>query len=556
MRSLLRLSAGLCVLHALSGCTLPLLSQRDNESVDACFDDTDCDDGAHCNETEIGMRCVADSPGQPLELVLEVRPPQDAGFGTDVSHTVDGILLDEELQEGLKIVVPAAIEVTQGRVLWEGKEPRACAANSSIAASLTLLRLSPIEQAGGGSKTWVTEAGPRGPEFSGTLQPGDYAVHVVPDPSQGGCALPPALVPITFDGNQEVTIPLPDPQQIEVTITPPSGFSLSGWSLEVLDAERGLRLSHAAVLDDSATTVKLEFYTTDSEVSPILRLRPPADLLAPTGYWELAALVTGSPNQAAISIEDATLETVPTTFSVADAAGLPVAARVSFASVRLFKNDNSNFVFSSLSDTGDGNQGNVSLLPGTYRCVAQATDRDDLDYTVVEWTSSGEPLSITLPRKALLTGRIESSAAPLLPFTVSLEPSPEPRTSFIVKTLGSSSILPAGASVVAMSGADFSMSAEHGTFQLSVRSPIDSPIPWLVRPSFEVLGDHDLGVLSPGAPRLLTGQIEDSQGQPVTYAQVRAFVKTEAGLTMAVGEGLSSDTGVFELNLPTDLTLR
>jgi hypothetical protein len=115
----------------------------------------------------------------------------------------------------------------------------------------------------------------------------------------------------------------------------------------------------------------------------------------------------------------------------------------------------------------------------------------------------------------------------------------------------------------------FSIEADPGMFDLSVRTPDDSGFAWLVRPHLSVTDQtHDLGRLALPLPVVYRGTVEAAETGLVPGALIRAYVyvdvsgnvhelNTESDMVLPsvlqVAETRVRDDGTFELRLPARL---
>jgi hypothetical protein len=115
----------------------------------------------------------------------------------------------------------------------------------------------------------------------------------------------------------------------------------------------------------------------------------------------------------------------------------------------------------------------------------------------------------------------------------------------------------------------FSIEADPGVFDVSVRMPDDAGFAWLVRSRVPIDEQrHDLGALTLPLPVVYSGTVIAAETGPVPRALIRAYVYVDANgnvqdvgaesdmrlkSVLQVAETRARDNGTFELRLPARL---
>ena len=116
--------------------------------------------------------------------------------------------------------------------------------------------------------------------------------------------------------------------------------------------------------------------------------------------------------------------------------------------------------------------------------------------------------------------------------------------------------MPRASSSLTDEAGTFILAADPGVFDISVRPPVGSNLPWLVRPNVSVpVPNNGLGVLTIPAPVVQHGVVTLG-GEPRTTAGELREVgelpnRSGAQSVIAVGETYTAANGSFQLVLPS-----
>jgi hypothetical protein len=146
----------------------------------------------------------------------------------------------------------------------------------------------------------------------------------------------------------------------------------------------------------------------------------------------------------------------------------------------------------------------------------------------------------------------QSSATPLKSFT-NLDPN--------------SSLQPSNATAVTDANGGFALALDLGHFDVFVRPPGDTGLPWLVEPRLFIDDSPDLGELRISHPIVLVGQVvtPEEQPSPIAGAIIRAWLPLADAYTsdgegptfstaIQIGETTADSQGRYRLLLPPSIS--
>lgn len=589
----------------VAGCGLPLETAAPVVR-NSCAATSDCGDGAACAPVRGHKTCVATSIDL-AGLILEVRPSPGAAVAPETSYLIDPANpgMNEFSQDPFQVrgTNPAGIVqsfdlrlpklVTVARGLVQANETDAkttCTlGQASVAADVELQRVSsyvglPPARYSATTSAVTVDAAPAN-AFHIAVPPDTYHVYVAPKVSAAAgssdCqlpALPPAYFPsqlIAHDADLNIT--LPPLKHLAGTLEVPKGASVGGWRAELVEPGSGKIISTLATLSgDAGTTVdfQLDYYWT-FKASPILRLRPPSEVVGPTVYWELASVDLSGGGQVALTLYELDAQPKHIEAGVVDSDGAPVAASIEIQSTSLSGLTNASYRFTT-ETTSDG-AFTADLPLGDYRVLARPTlDRglaSSQALTMDSWTIRAEDLccgrTVELIDRAELGGRVvDGLGRPITLASIVASPSLPGPLGYLANALGLSPVLPREATAQPDADGVFTLAVDAGQFDLSVRPPSGSLFPWIVRSRVSIApasGDgparSDLGDLVGEFPAVVLGTIEDSSGSPIAGAVVRAWLPLadpitnadSAGTVIQVVEATTDSQGRYVLPLPTSI---
>jgi hypothetical protein len=470
--------------------------------------------------------------------------------------------------------------------------------------------------------------------FRVALPEGAYDVYVEPLFEVGedtaipteGCVLVPQLSRgIAVSGDRvELTFNQATPLPLDVAVVAASGFQ--DWTVDLIHPVTGQVLSTRESLEQAADTSEYHArvhysLVTGSDYAPtgqeLVRLSPPEGTQAPVVLMSRAGLEVFTPGQALIENLEPFGDFVDLEISAVakgDAA-VPVLGAVTFAATKL--QGVAEGVFTSLEVTAEmDSEGSAvaRLLPGEYR--VRTTPVPNSGYSASETTltvvpASSEVQRIEVPRAVELRGRlgIPGGVESLTGTEVFVDPTTladsceaddgttcaQRFDPVLSRALAEDPFLPRQAVGLVDEHARFviddvdcgACEEDDGVlFDVSLRPPQSSRLPWFVKTPVAVTADLDLGILSLGYPVIHQGQLrvtDASCASPESCvlpgALVSAYVLIDdagevitdpAGLprcsmiadpagsdttrcaraALKVAETRANDTGHFELLLP------
>lgn len=601
----------LLLASALSfGCSVDALEQAAFEpTTNDCTTDDQCGTGT-CDAT-LGM-CKAEQ-GQFSKILFEVTPPADAdqygGLAFIVPWDVDGKGGSLDLALGVVSKVTGTVQpqkadyqtcaVTYGASNTSTKAP----VKVTFTSTTTILGLSAPHFTAKTSYNDKTEQY----EFEAWLPPDEYDVYIEPlaEATPGSCPVVPQLVRgVKVDaGDVKADIPLQAPKLLVVDVVMPNASvtedptALTGWKIDVIDPTTGLVLSAPAELiqvkDPSDTQNK--HYQANVEYSEatgenagagkeLVRLRPPEGQDKPTLVLERAALELFTPGQAKIEAQKQLWPDPVTLLSLALYGGpndepFKQTATARFVSTKLEFDTSGGQTQTGLAffeksvEVVNGVAEDVKLLPGEYDVFVAAPAASGFATTRAKLTVGAKPnpqggKSITLELVSDVGGNvlIPSGEKPAVGATVQAVASPVLPTPFEI-AVGAVPYSPKASSGIVGESGQFSLEADPGVFDFSIRTAENTGFAWMVRPNVEVqAGVHDLGAMTLPLPVVYQGLVTvpgETAPSPVPGTLIRAFIYlNESGYTedragaksvVQIAEARADSTGKFRLLLPANL---
>lgn len=222
----------------------------------------------------------------------------------------------------------------------------------------------------------------------------------------------------------------------------------------------------------------------------------------------------------------------------------------------------------------------VDLPVGEYRAIAIPAPDDERPWALGEdaWILSdadaevhGKTVSVS-PRSRMI-GRVLGAGSGIVSgFPVSWSASPAERPATILEATRGGAPVPRATSVSLAEDGSFSVAADAGLFNMTVKPEPESGFAWLVKPNitvppFDNEPESDLGDLRLPLPIQYRGVVESlAVGGVVPDALIRAYVyldadgaltvdATRAKSVIQVGETRADAAGEYQLLLPSELAL-
>lgn len=561
---------------ASAACGIPF---RDAESLQAntCQSASDCGPGALCVPAGEISLCAA-GKAELSGLLLEVRPPAQAANATTQSFLIaaeqQGLVLQNITSGNVHFspVLPSPVRISKGII-------QCIADKASIAAKIEFARVAPfaglntkpasadaIKNGGGTDYTFETE-----------FPPGTYDIYVEPAESVtcGGLPLPPVFIPekeIATDTTFQLE--LEPARHLIGQITTSPGMSLTGWTLQVIDQDKGRRISDIQILDQPSPTlpaaISVHYNLISSlKLKPVLRLSPPPDVPLPTVFWDLAAIDLLGQNKVDLQLSQLVLEQRQVAGHVFGQNAQAIISTLTFQSTVLSGFENAAYTITKDTSAGGVFQ-DIGLPPGTYRVMAQPIDDETKAIREVEWKIENDPLNcfcgqvVTLNDKITLQGSVSTPSQGLIQEAdIVISPSLPTPPSYLDRELGRMPFLPREA-IGYVSGGAFAVPLDPGEIDFYVRPKPNSGYPWLVRHRLDVQADAEgnissLGPISIPHPLVVSGTIADAENLGIEGATVRAWlpVPDETGTTstaIQIAETLTGEGGQYVLLLPPSIS--
>jgi hypothetical protein len=602
----------------------------DTISINACDERADCG-GGRC---ERGI-CVAQS-GVATALFLEVTPPGSAKnvaslplYSRLAQLDPRGSALDVEVPPLARLsVTVSASPALVCELSFVGKTPGTTvlgAHNRSIpvAASFEPRErrdfpgLATATYAGsvdiqGWETTNPTNGEPTRPamlSFGISLPPGFYDVYFDPPrATEGACEIPPLLVRDVTTTNLALSVELPQPTPLDVTVRwPRTGNSLRGWLLEVLDPVSARRISTRTVLGDPVVAGEMASYSARVHYTPvhanfngliapdpmlegreIVRLSPPVvaedtvSLIEQVAAPAIVVSLEGHIFPGDLVIEQGSVLPAPVIVqSHVNAYGepSPLAADVTVVATSIDNIDPgvlASFIRQVRADA-DG-QVDLKLLPGEYEVRAVPSDSSTRGTTITTWSIDGEKsfqggriIELLRAPRFRGTASLPGSGGGASGASVHLVPSaPASLPTALSATLSGTPLSARGAVELLGDEGRFDVAVDPGVFDLSVRPEARSRFGWYVGAGLELTGGEDYELPEVAAaplPVAYRGKVwlgGSVGGTPIGGALIRAFAykasdgqftndPAQARTLVQIAETRADDDGRYELLIPAGL---
>lgn len=587
------------------GCTVTAVSRGDDPRPNnSCESDSDC--GADsCRD---GLCQTLN--GQLEALLISATPPSDSGiphltFVTELEEVpTSGGREDLSLPGPSQVVgrlvlpkdrtcYPDFISDDPDNTIGKADDGSSLPVTVTLALSQRLLGLP--QQVYFASSATTT----RNYAFNVKVPRGEYDVYLVPPPHQLGCMVPPQLYrsfPIDPE-NYEVTFPLSPISELQLAIRwPKSSPSLNGWSVDIIEPLGGNPISTNLVLGDpidpgeKLKTVDYPAMLSFSSViapadavqvtaaSDLLRLRPPANRVAPTIFLDRSALGLLLRQNDRVVLDRFTRipEPVRVVGQLARLdGGAPVSGYVTLISTEIYGVDAG--IFASYQTTvtiGADGALDAQLPPGKYRvqAVPPMLGGPDAEGTLAAlattWDIPAEPP--VQYGKVLELQPISAVVGQTLFPSAQVQAVPSPQTILpFEQAFGAGTFTPRATNALVDAAGHFVVHADPGRFDVSVQAPESFGFGWFVRPGVQVgAHDEDLGGVNLPRPSLLSGTARVSLGGSelaLSSAAIRAYAyldkdqaytrdAKQAVSVVQVAETRADETGAFRLLVPSRIT--
>jgi hypothetical protein len=450
-------------------------------------------------------------------------------------------------------------------------------------------------------------------QFAVTLPRGKYRVYVRPTaeaPQDGSiCPVTPELRDYEVKDEPHWLFHLTPPAWFSAVVKWPEANGderLRDWTLELLDPDTGLRISTESVLQAGLVregrrefSARVAYVPAVHAGNELVRLRPPAGVVAPNLVMERAALelFTGE-------VEIGYLTSLPEPVNVEGRAlanlpdNPPVASTITFVATELAPTlSGIPASFEATVQADENGLFHARLLPGTYRvrvvppascpavyrCADALCDCPLAPTEVEGWLVADAPSfqggkSLLLEERPRVSGVARTSTdVPLAGAAVNAV-APVPSMQAMDVALGRLGFVPRATAGVVNPDGSFKFLADPGVYDLSVRPDAESGFPWLVRAGLTVepATDTDVDLPMP-LPVSYRGRVL-AEGKAVDGAIIRVFASVEdttpdgarATRRLQVAESRASEsgaggsgsgdaaassraTGYFELLLPSHM---
>lgn len=569
------------IAFAGAGCSIPF-GDPGFIQLNTCETSEDCAAGSACADVGAPDPMCISTEADLAGVVFEIRPAVGANFGANTSYLIDPLEQGVRLQGllGGPVVfdptLPALVSISPGTVTCiEGM--------SSIPAKVEFKHVASF--VGIPEKPYTTKSeldpGPTGPSptfsFHIDVPPGTYDIYVEPEAPVlcGGALLPPVYIPgrqISIDST--FSLDVQPARHLTGEIVAPPTLSIKGWMIDVVEATTGRLISDTQTLEQAligASAMIDLHYNLTAGVTPIIRLRPPADVTAPTVYWDLAAADLQGKNTVTLGISDLAINLREVKGHVLDVNEQPVIASVTLQSAGLSGDASQNASYMVVVETDASGFFRAEVPPGQYRVIAQPLNDETKAIAEATWPIDASSSTcfcgqvVTVPERAMLSAMVVTPKdEPLLTASVVASPSLPKPISQLDRWLGFAPTLPREASTFVSDG-QFSLGVDFGFefFDVSVRPLPESGYPWLVRSHLAVqpmddLGSSSLGTINVADPVVVSGVIRDPFGAVVPDATLRVWlpVKDSAGFTGTVVQIADTSTdaeGRYHLLLPPSI---
>lgn len=557
-------SVGILAL-AFAGCGVNTLDEVDGAPTqNSCESTADCSTGSTCQSA-----VCRTSQGTIDAIVVAVTP-------ATTTQMVGGIRFLKQLsglREGgqtfqLPLDPPSVVTGT----VTVGGVALACDVHVTFTPVDRVLGLAPDEYSASTAKG----------ELSLSIPAGTYEVYVRPESSADTQSCP--VVPKLYrqvevpSGVYELPLKLGEPSKLNLSFIA-NDVQLEGWRVSVMDLDSGRLLSQeltleSGMLDDGTYGLQIPFNEVPDESDKgkeLIQLRPPEGVVSPTLLWSREGLEVFAPGELSMDLSKVSFELGSYSGFVEGPGREQQSATLTFTSIGL--GGLGEGVLGSYTTTvvaDDSGAFSIESIPlGTYRVQVTPPDEGELGAREVEIsvTPKGQGGStIQLEARTPIAGTVvfdQSGSPPVSGATVQAIASARQGSIDAFKlALGEAPFVPRASSALTGQGGAFKLDADPGVFDISVRPPVGSNLPWLVRPNVTVpVPNNGLGVLKIPAPVLQSGVVT-LNGSPVGGASVRAYAylgrdgylpdRESAVSVIAVGEAYTAEDGSFQLWLPSE----
>lgn len=602
-----RLAVLACAVSLLSACDVATVpSAPSTIAQNHCNSDSACGSGGAC----LGNQCR--SLGSALQsLLFEVTPPADGSpiAGVQFRNTVNPLpsagstidLVLDPISQVVGRVTIAGRKCADAPIFYNGTTAYAkdTTGGGSIPAFVTLTRSQTalgLYSSAAVVKSNLTNSSYY--SFSVNVPPGDYDVYVEPESQMDdSCPVPPLLRRGQHfnGGSLLLEIPLPEPSSFELHVSwPLANGALDGWTVDMLDPVSGRVLSNRVSLATSNS--KKDDYVATLVYSPVLigepgvqeteqlvRLSPPDDGRArPTVLLARSALGLFNANAGTLTQFTSLPDSVHLQGQVA-AEYTPdlVASTVTLVATKLAGIDPG--VLASFVRTvvvGADGQFEVDLLPGTYRVSAvpglqlgDTRGKSPLAAVSEDWVVGSSPAVqagklVTLAHALPISGSVkDASNVGVATALVQAIASPASLQSDVLEqALGEASFVPRASTGSVGQNGVFSLLADTGTFDVSVRPLASTGFAWLVSPNVSVGANAGPNLVETiPLPVVYSGTVKtagDDQSA-VPNALIRAYIylskgqcvtdPSKADSVLQVAEAQADGGGGFEILIPAQV---
>ncbi|NUQ79748.1 MAG: carboxypeptidase regulatory-like domain-containing protein [Polyangiaceae bacterium] len=561
---------------SLAACSIPFREAGDRQ-VNTCGGADECGPDAVCAPVN-GDPVCASTKADLAGIIFEIQPSVVASFGAGTSYLIDPSAQGVALQSSIPgpvtwdPVLPPFVSVSPGEV-------NCLADMSSIPAKVELTRISAFAGLTEEIKTASSEMGEGSSyAFHADVLPGLYNIYVEPQSTPenpilcGGAPLPPVFIAgKEVAVNSTFRLDVETPRNLTGTIAAPDGVDLDGWTLRVIEMNSGRLISDVQTIahenPPEPAAINLHYNLT-SGVSPVLYLAPPAGQVAPSVFWDIAAIDLQGDNIVELALSTLALTPRDVEGHVLDANASPVIATVTLQSTGLSGDTFNNAAFKVDVETDADGLFKAKVPPGTYRVLAKPLEDQSLAVSEATWVIPDDATSCfcgqvvsVLPKVTLAGEVLTPTQMPLLQASVVASPSLLPPISYLDRKLGRAPEPPREATGF-VEERYLSMSVDPGAFDFSIRPPAGSRYPWLVRSKLTVQPAEafsSVGTLSIAHPVVVTGVVSDPMGDVVAGASIRAWlpVKNEEGISRTViqiGDAVTDESGRYTIYLPPSIS--
>jgi hypothetical protein len=569
----------------VAGCSITLDDLNQVEAThNECTASSECGGG-----TCVDGACMANA-GSFSTVLFEMTPPASASeiAGVRFIEQLDGLSWPSIVSR-VDLAFGHVAQVT-GTVLTDPTTPADnCSVRMTLVPREGLLGLPTVDY---GLDATTTANGNF--TFSLRVPPGDYSAYVQPttvDTAGAACAIPPQLYrSVTVaPGDVMLDLTLPPPERLALTVLwPDTIHSLDGWTVDLLDPVSGRQLSTQSALSsaDLDLTTTPPQYTTAIYYSPVadvtpstgkelVRLSPPEGVSAPTFLMERAALELFVKGEGIIN----QLTMLPEVIDVEGQVVLsdntqPAKASITLAATTVYDVNagvRASYVRTVEADS-DG-RFSVQLLPGEYDVYTVPSADTGLaaattTLVVSRGTSPQAGKAIELLDAAVISGAVSDPGErrPIQGVQVQAVPvSVAQPLALYDRSLGPVSFVPRASATTVDDDGRFSVLADPGTFDVSIRPPAETRFAWLVRPNVSVAQPgKDLGPVRLPLPVRYHGAVTTAATGLVPGALIRAYIFMDqtpsytadpslARSVLQIAETTSDDWGEFDLYLPSQI---